>query len=358
MPEPKAFIEVELLPAGHGDGLLVRYGQKGQVARMLIDGGPHHTYPNLLKRLLSLPREERHFELLVITHIDCDHIDGIIRLLQEDLSGLGITFDDVWFNGAQQLNQVVSADDALGAKEGEYLQALLQHLKLPWNNAFGGGPVLARPREPFTLASGASVRVLSPTRAKLIALLQDWEEVIREAGFAKGDPAEILERLKSVRRFRALGLEPDALGSTAPASKAPDSALANGSSIAFTLEVGRQRVLFTGDAHTSVLIEALDNQLAPGKRLKLNALKVSHHGSSGNLSPALLDRIDCRHFLFSTDGRYFGHPDSLTIEMIRNAVAKPELWFNYPTEQTARWLDPDIGQGLTVHMPEGAVFHL
>lgn len=356
MAAQKTFIDVEMLPAGHGDALLVHYGPRSKPARMLIDGGPQRTYANLLRRLLQLPVEQRHFELLVITHIDCDHIDGIVRLLQEDLPGLGITFDDVWFNGLQQLDQVADAEGALGAKEGEYLQALLQHLDLPWNKAFSGGPILARPRTPVELASGAKIRVLSPTKAKLTALLRDWDKVIRAEGFGTGDQAEILDRLKQERRLRALG-SPDALGSDEASDRqSPDDALANGSSIAFTLEVGSQKVLFTGDAHTDVLIEALDAYLAVGKKLKIQALKVPHHGSRGNMSPALLDRLDCRHFLISTDGKHFGHPDAPTIEQIRAAGGKPELWFNYASPQTVPWLDPEIGEGLTVHLPEGSDF--
>ncbi len=68
-----------------------------------------------MRRLLELPREERKLELLVITHIDCDHIDGVIRLLREDLAAHGIGFGDIWFNGTDQLNEIASADDALGS---------------------------------------------------------------------------------------------------------------------------------------------------------------------------------------------------------------------------------------------------
>lgn len=358
MAPPKAYIEVEMLAAGHGDALLVRYGNNGKVGRILIDGGPARTYENVLARLLALPRDERHFELLVVTHIDSDHIDGIVRLLQEDLKGLGITFDDVWFNGAAQIDQVLNAVDALGAAQGEYLQALIEELGLPWNAAFGGKPVLARPTKPVTLAAGGSVRIFSPSRARLIALLTDWQKIIEAEGYATGTRADVLERLRNDRRLRALGAEPDALGDDAApgADQTPDRTLANGSSIAFTLEVGRKRVLFTGDAHTDALMEGLDAYLAPGKRLALNAVKMPHHGSNGNWSAELLGRIDCQHFLLSSDGKYYGHPGNLTIETLISGVDRPHLWFNYATAQTTQWLDPDLAEGAIVHFPSAITY--
>lgn len=352
-------IQVEMLPAGHGDALLVRYqAAEGKAGRILIDGGPSHVYPGILARITGLPLEERHFELLVITHIDGDHIDGIIRLLQEDLPSLGVTFDDVWFNGTRQLDQVVSPDDALGARQGEYLQALIEHLDLPWNRTFEGGPVVARPDKPVTLPAGGVIRVLSPTKARLAALLEDWNKIMKAEGFPTGSQDDVLARLRKDKRLRALGPEPDALGDEdgERAHKGPDRTLANGSSIAFTLEVGPRKVLFTGDAHADALLEALDAYLKPGKQLEVDAIKMPHHGSSGNWSAALLDRLQTRHFLFSSDGKYFQHPDALTIETILGGVDKPELWFNYVTPQTVRWLDPEVGEDAILHYPTGGTY--
>lgn len=357
MTTPKDFITIEMLPAGHGDGLLLRYGKKGHApARMLIDGGPYYTYDNLMRRLLQLPADDRVFEALVITHIDADHIDGVIRLLQEDLPSLGIQFNDVWFNGTEQMNQVMGAD-ALGAKQGEYLQALITKKGLAWNRVFDGGPILARPDRPVTLPSGAKVRVLSPNKVKLVALLENWSSVIADEGYTTGDVDEALKRLAKDKRLRPFDEKLDLLGDGEERTDdTPDRSLANGSSIAFVLEVGRRKVLLAGDAHHDVLVTSLDHFPGPGKRLKIQALKLAHHGSIANLSTALLDRLDCTNFLISTNGSYFDHPDNMCIETIIEAVDGANLWFNYATEKTTRWLDEDHGQDATVHLPEGITF--
>src|SRR5690606_8585225 len=116
---------LEMLPAAHGDCLWVEYGDGHTVNRVLIDGGPAHTYPALRERILHLPAGHRRFGLLIVTHIDADHIEGVIRLLQ-DAPALGCRFERIWFNGWEQLNRVPDpAGLPLGAMQGEYLSLLI-----------------------------------------------------------------------------------------------------------------------------------------------------------------------------------------------------------------------------------------
>jgi hypothetical protein len=309
-----------------------------------------------MRRLLQIPKADRHFELLVITHIDADHIDGVIRLLREDLGKHGFVFDDIWFNGTDQLDAIASADDALGAKQGEYLQALLKSKGLPWNKAFDGGPVLARPKKPIKLASGAKVRVLSPTKLRLTELLLDWTKVIESEGYTTGDTDEALKRLDNDPRLNALADELDHLGSEEHRVDAtPDKSLANGSSIAFVLEVGSRKVLLAGDAHADVLTASIDDYIAAPKKLKLAAFKLPHHGSLANLNTDLLDRIDCKNFLVSTNGSYFGHPDKMCMQMIIDNADDAHLWFNYATDRNGMWLE-DHDEPFTAHYPMGITF--
>ena len=72
--------QIEMLPAGRGDCLWIEYGSCSDVHRILIDGGPEGTYDVLRERILALPPAERRFELIVLTHVDRDHIAGLIPL--------------------------------------------------------------------------------------------------------------------------------------------------------------------------------------------------------------------------------------------------------------------------------------
>lgn len=114
---------LELLPAAHGDSIWIEYGEPKKPHRIVIDGGPAATYEaGLHKRLLLLPSKDRRIDLLVVTHIDSDHIDGSIILLRE-AEQLGVHFGEIWFNAWAQLQK----DEVEGFKplQGEFLGALL-----------------------------------------------------------------------------------------------------------------------------------------------------------------------------------------------------------------------------------------
>ena len=70
-------LRIEMLPAGHGDCLWVEWGDGAQRRRMLVDGGTAGSFPALRARLRALPAGERRLELLVVTHVDADHIAAI-----------------------------------------------------------------------------------------------------------------------------------------------------------------------------------------------------------------------------------------------------------------------------------------
>jgi hypothetical protein len=102
-------------------------------------------------------------------------------------------------------------------------------------------------------------------------------------------------------------------------------------------------VLFTGDAFAGVLAQSLRRLAAERgtRRLPVDAFKVSHHGSRNNLSPELLEVLDCPRFLFSTNGRRFRHPDAVAVSRIVG-VSGAELLFNYRTPSTEPWEEPQL----------------
>jgi glyoxylase-like metal-dependent hydrolase (beta-lactamase superfamily II) len=70
------FLSVELLPARHGDCIWIEYG-RGDVRRILIDGGPLDTFERIQKRLAKAPAGDQAFEMIVLSHVDADHIEGL-----------------------------------------------------------------------------------------------------------------------------------------------------------------------------------------------------------------------------------------------------------------------------------------
>jgi len=340
---------VQMLPAAQGDGTLIEYGDARAPHRVVIDGGPAHTYRPLFERLQGLPPRRRHVELLVVTHVDIDHAEGIIRLLQED--ELGLSYGDVWFNGWQQL-----ADSAgRAALQGEYVDALVADRRLPSNRAFGGAPVVAPDAGPLprvTLPGGLTLTLLSPLLSGLWDLIPVWEDTLRQHGVEPGDHAAALAQLAAETRYRPLagGQEaaPAAPGDPEGAAAfGTDDSAANGSSIALLAEFAGRRCLLPGDAHAPVLAAALDRLraeagLPAGGRVPVDAFKLSHHGSRGSISPALVGLLDSRRYLVSTSGAKYAHPHADAIDLVLGAHAGPpaELVFNYRSATTTPWLDP------------------
>ena len=76
-----------------------------------------------------------------------------------------------------------------------------------------------------------------------------------------------------------------------------------------------------------------------GKRLKVDAVKVAHHGSKNNTDEELVSLIDSPRFLFSTNGAQFKHPDEEVIaRIIDRAGGRPvTLYFNYLSEFNKKW---------------------
>jgi hypothetical protein len=346
--------KIEMLPAAHGDGLLVTYGAPGDLYHVLIDGGPYYAYRSkkfverktLSRRIQELVDAGGRLELLVITHIDADHIEGPIKLLANRSPRPEI--QDVWFNAWQHLSP--QPDDRLGPVQGEILSALIRQEGLPWNvtSPFDGGPVVVRPDKALpaaTLPGGLRLTLLSPTPAMLTKLAKVWEKELHKEGLDPDSPEEALGRLKASSRLRPddyLGDERPDVETLAEEPSENDDTPANGSSIAFVAEFEGKRCLFAGDAHPSILrasIEKLLDELSES-RLRLDAFKVPHHGSKSNLSRDLLELLMCKRYLVSTNGSYFGHPDKEAIaRIIVHGGENSTLYFNYRSKENAIWDD-------------------
>src|SRR5215510_8788689 len=95
--EGARMFRIHFFPAQQGDAIWIEYGNAGKPSRILIDAGTPATAAAVRARIEGLPKDERHFDLLVVTHVDTDHIGGVLKLLS-DLPE-GTVFDDVWFNG-------------------------------------------------------------------------------------------------------------------------------------------------------------------------------------------------------------------------------------------------------------------
>ena len=362
-------LNLEMLPADRGDSLLLEYGQGTQPQhRVLIDGGHMHAYQDVRHRLLDVPPDacgRRHFELLVLTHIDTDHIDGAIALLQDPQ--LKCWFGDIWFNGWRHLEPLTEGSPAfadpvtLGPKQGEFLGGLLEVLGQPWNRYFAGGLIHVPRDGPLprvTLTGGLELILLSPWMEQLRDLREKWVTVLEAADARPGlGPQALVEFGSMLADDSIVTLGDESRRSTL------DNSEANGSSIAFLAEFGGHRLLLTGDAFADVLRRSLDiwreEQPDRPERVALDAFKLPHHGSQRNITPQLMKAISCRNYLISTNGAGRAkHPDVETIAMIRDQHDResgdevPTVCFNYRSDQTKEFAGV---QGITAVYEQDAI---
>lgn len=73
--------------------------------------------------------------------------------------------------------------------------------------------------------------------------------------------------------------------------------------------------------------------------IEVDAFKLSHHGSFSNLSPRLLRLAPATHYLISTNGDKFHHPDASALALLlkERKGAHPILVFNYDSPSTEPW---------------------
>lgn len=77
-----------MFPALQGDCFFISFNDEKKT-HILIDGGFEETYHQFLKiRLIEIAEKGEEIALLVVTHIDADHIEGIIELFKENKTSL------------------------------------------------------------------------------------------------------------------------------------------------------------------------------------------------------------------------------------------------------------------------------
>lgn len=99
--------KIEILRAGCGDCFFITIENDDEKFRILVDGGVAATYVDLkcgypmpgdLKsKLISLKSKHEHIDLLIITHIDDDHIGGLLEWFSHDFPDKTL-LHEVWFN--------------------------------------------------------------------------------------------------------------------------------------------------------------------------------------------------------------------------------------------------------------------
>jgi beta-lactamase superfamily II metal-dependent hydrolase len=327
-----SIFRIDMLPAREGDCLWIEYGPADNPRRILIDGGRKIAWQTLKSRFETLPEDQRQFELLILTHIDADHIEGLLAMLQQEV--LPISFKDVWFNGYDHL--LPPTVENLGAKQGEEFSKGIARHGWPWNAAFGGKSVVIPNTGVLpvkTLEGGMVLTLLSPDWPKLAKLEPVWRKEMEEAGLIAGAERQEVDGPK----VESLGPPTvDEIAQAARSNFEADTSAANGSSICVLAAFEGRSAILTGDAHADRVARSLAS--LDGSPVSVDAFKLSHHGSRGTHSADLMKQFSAKRFLVSTDGSRHEHPHLEAIaRTLMNAAAPVDLIFNYDSAQSKKW---------------------
>ena len=322
------------LPAGSGDCFVITWGSPKRA--MVIDAGRAGCFKTYLRPHLEGLASEglTQIELAVATHIDEDHMEGLIEWVKVGAE-VPVKLREIWFNGRPQL-----PSDGIGSKsvrQGEALSNLLAGGSVPWNNAFGGGAAMAHHEGRFpdiTLPGSMRVTLLGPGPGEMRELADKWEEEMSKAMVPMEREIKARKKPPTPRP-----LQVDVWSGTPWAHE--DVGATNLSSITCLLEHDGKSALFTGDADPSIVLTAWKRLVQErGKPVRLDLLKLNHHGSRKNCSPELVKALKPRKVLVSSDGSIYGHPEKESLSYVVKHSPNVELFFNYDNAYTQAWTDP------------------
>ncbi len=328
-----AAITIEVLPATYGDAIWIECARDGRPWRMVVDGGPPEAAGALAARVDALPPGERTIDVVVVSHIDSDHIGGMLPLLERDDLDIG----DVWFNALPQLPEA-GERHTRSVAEGEDLVELLSGVTraqpLPWNRVVGRGPGRDRRRSHVS-------RARADRWAADHTSVADAEAAGRPSPHV--GPGADAAPSRGAGGDRTASPEPSRSAICSPGGHEDvnDTSVPNGSSIAFLLEHRGASCLFGADAFPTVLggaLWALANARG-GRRLAVDAVKLPHHGSQKNVGAKLLTLLSAKHFLISTNGERFGHPDDVSLARAITAAVRVHAVVQLPADGK----DPTLG---------------
>lgn len=366
-------INLKILPASYGDCFLLTIKDKKENINILIDGGLSSTYKNYLKKLLKeLGDKGEKLNLVINTHIDSDHIKGLISFLKENNKDKFIEIEDFWFNGLEQIisnypimgselhdedkkiiedilrkgyEDEFKQEKEISSKEGVSLSGLIEYGGYNHNKVNGNKAITDTLGE-VGLSENISIKVLAPNKQDLEKLQKKWFDELNSKNFYFTIPKSeklvtsfefLISRLKNYYEpFKNKISSDEDINLYLSELEAEDTSVVNGSSIAFVLEVYDKKFLFLGDAiikdsEKCKIIQNLVNEY--GDNLEFEMIKLPHHGSSCNITKDFINLINAKEYIVSTSSERYGHPD---LDVLANLIIKKykkTFVFNYKINQ-------------------------
>jgi hypothetical protein len=356
--------------ARKGDCFLLHFGEKREPGVVMIDGGPKDVYKPQLKPRIQQIRTARglskqdplEVELLMVSHVDDDHIQGILDMTREMIVTKNSrqpqvvnilrfwhnSFDAIIGKKPQELTSTFKSHFGAAGLEGELSEAKAAevedeaspelteqgvvadslkvlssieqgyrlrndstNLGFPPNSEFDGKLLMAQEHgKCIEIGQGLTFTVVGPMKPELQALYEKHNRWLEDLEKQRKSP-------------------PSALAAYI------DPSVTNLSSLVVLAQASDKRMLLTGDARGDKILQGLQltGLIGADKKSRINVdlLKIPHHGSSNNLDQDFFERIIAEHYVFSGNGEH-GNPERETLQMLLQARGDEDymMHFTYP----------------------------
>ena len=323
------------IPVDNGDCHFIRLIDGEDQYVIMVDCG---SFNNPVQTYIE-SECRKHIDILVITHIDDDHIKGVITMLNKYKDDDAFQIDKIWFNSYQSTGEEETRK--LTPEETEVILRLksdLKHKLKPYTGEISTNQsmtlaetILSLPKYEKAwnlraittstpvqrLGRWGKISFVSPSPERLKDLMKDYAKWIYEHLYRKlganekyegsENIFEILVRYADVNKHilsegqvsAAETLTEYLLREKSKPSRLDDSPT-NGSSIAFVWKKGRHRILMLGDAWADEVTRGLLKAFSKGRYpLLFDFVKVSHHASAANTTSTLLDHIESMDWFIS-----------------------------------------------------------
>jgi len=233
-------IRFEFFEAGQGDSILVSTDNETNI---LIDGGADSLYT---RKLRNLNKRVSQLDLIILTHLDDDHILGLRDLLKFDVDNIAkdnkyVPFiKEVWYNAFRNTSNKNDIDFKPPKKSSTI--SIKNQLKFREYMSLVEGKIqykdyisidyITKPLE----VNDIKLILLSPNDDKLKELYLKYKKEFKKT------TASIFSKCKDVKSTIEDLYEK-------PFNNTDDNSVSNGSSIAFILVYKNKKFLFLADAH-------------------------------------------------------------------------------------------------------------
>ena len=365
--------------SGIGDCIFLLMNQEEVQFSVMVDCG------KLTDEIASYIKNDlkNTINLLVVTHIDNDHIIGVRDMLKNDSIKVGqIVFNCYQRNalgGAKKLNKyqkerLAAIEKEIGLVVGDLIEydvdapaamkglaaTILEYPKLKkvWGREYTVcGNFL-------DLKENGTITFLSPAIDELEKLDKEFRHVLFDElnvdkTLGKWDDKEnlyeILLRYAMLQKpsvesdsekdvLGAISLENRLKRAAATPVNTQEISSANQASLAFVWEKDDHRILVMGDANPDVVMNGLlDYYKGKTFPVLFDAVKVSHHGSHFNTTKELMRHVDSGNFFF-TGGTEGKRPSveavgRIALRPLANGINQRTMHFNYLTSLIKELLD-------------------